>query len=204
MNPVTTALAAFGALLPITNPLGAMAAFSGLTGRYAARDARRQAVKTGVYVFAILGAFALLGSVILKAFGIGLPSLQIAGGLVVCHSGFSMIVPSSRLTPAEQDHASTKQDVSFSPMALPLVAGPGAMGVVIALGSRHAGFGHRLGILAATAVLGALTALVLAVGSPVVDRLGPTGIGALTRIMGFLILAIGVELVIHGVLDVRT
>lgn len=135
--------------------------------------------------------------------GIDLPALQIAGGLVVCHSGFSMISPAPRLTSQEQDHAATKQDVAFSPMALPMIAGPGAIGVVIALGSRYPSIGDRLGIFAATAVLGAVTSVVLATGSPLVKKLGPTGIGALTRIMGFLILAIGVELIVHGVLAVQ-
>ena len=197
MNSLAVGLAALGALLPIANPFGALAAYSGLTGGFAAADVRKQAIRTGIYVFAILGVFAMLGSLILSAFGITLPALQIAGGLVVCHSGFSMI------SPKEQDHASTKPDVSFSPMALPLIAGPGAIGVVIALSSRYPTLTDHLAILAASAVLGALIAAVLALGTPLVDKLGPTGIGALTRILGFLILAIGVELIIHGVLAVQ-
>lgn len=88
-------------------------------------------------------------------------------------------------------------------MALPLIAGPGAIGVVIALSSRYPTLTDHLAILAASAVLGALIAAVLALGTPLVDKLGPTGIGALTRILGFLILAIGVELIIHGVLAVQ-
>lgn len=203
MGPFSVALAALAALLPITNPLGALAAFGGLTGGFEAKEVRRQALKTGMFVFAILGVFALLGPLILKAFGIDLPALQIAGGLVVCHSGFGMISPSPRLTGPEQDHAAQKQDISFSPMALPLVAGPGAIGVVIALGSRYPGIGDRLGIFVATAVLGAVIAATLVLGAPLVKRLGASGIGALTRIMGFLILAIGVELIVHGVLAVQ-
>lgn len=203
MNSLAVGLAALGALLPIANPFGALAAYSGLTGGFAAADVRKQAIRTGIYVFAILGVFAMLGSLILSAFGITLPALQIAGGLVVCHSGFSMISAKEQLSPKEQDHASTKPDVSFSPMALPLIAGPGAIGVVIALSSRYPTLTDHLAILAASAVLGALIAAVLALGTPLVDKLGPTGIGALTRILGFLILAIGVELIIHGVLAVQ-
>lgn len=74
---------------------------------------------------------------------------------------------------------------------------------MIALGSRHPDLFDRLGIVAATAILGALVGLALVVGSPLVNRLGKSGVGALTRIMGFLILAIGVELIVHGVLAVR-
>jgi len=202
VSTVEVATSAFVALIPITNPLGAVAAFAGLTAGQAPPQIRRQATMTGVYVCAILVAFALLGTVILHAFGITIPALQIAGGLVVAHSGFGMIVPRAPLTADEASHSSSKNDVSFSPMALPLVAGPGAIGVVIALVARSSGVEDRLGVACAAAAIGAVTALALRFGTPVIDRLGPSGVGALTRVMGFLILAIGVELIIHGVLAV--
>ena len=122
MGSLTVAIAALAALLPITNPLGGLAVFGGLTGDMEPKEARRQGIRTGIFVFAILGVFALLGPLILKAFGIDLAALQIAGGLVVAQSGFSMISPSPRLTSDEQAHASTKKDISFSPMALPMIA----------------------------------------------------------------------------------
>lgn len=203
MSSVQVGAAALAALLPITNPLGALAAFAGLTGSADPADVRRQAWRTALYVFAILGVFALVGSLVLQGFGISLPALQVAGGLVVAHSGFGMIVPTERFSQAEKDHAATKSDVSFSPMALPLVAGPGAIGVVIALGARHPAVGDRLAVVVAVAVLALAIGVLLRWATPWVERLGPTGIGALTRIMGFLILAIGVELVAHGVLAFR-
>lgn len=191
------------ALLPITNPLGAVAAFSALTAGQPAAGLRRQAWMTGVYVAAILVVFALLGSLVLQAFGITIPALQIAGGLVVAHSGFGMISPKETLSADEKAHGAAKADIAFSPMALPLVAGPGAIGVVIALVARNPGWDARLGVAAAAVLIGALIAVTLRFGTPLVDRLGPTGIGALSRIMGFLILAIGAELVIHGVQALR-
>lgn len=204
MTFATVALAALVALLPITNPPGAVAAFAGLSAGQSKDQLSRTALRTGLYVAAILAVFGLLGSLVLEALGITLPALQIAGGLVVAHSGFGMIAPRVALTPQEQDHAANKSDISFSPMALPLIAGPGAIGVVIALGARHPGIEARLGIALAAVGIGLIVWLCLRFGTPLVDRLGPTGIGALTRIMGFLILTIGVELVIHGVLAVRT
>lgn len=198
MNLVTVAVAAFAALLPITNPLGALAAFAGLTAQHERRQARAEAIRTGIYVAAILAVFAVLGAAILRAFGITLSALQIAGGLVVCHSGFSMLNPKPALSQDEQAHTATKQDVSFSPMALPLVAGPGAIGVVIALASRNQGLAATIGLVVGCLAIGLLVAVLLAVGAPLVERLGPTGVGALSRIMGFLILAIGVELLVHG------
>ena len=79
------------ALAPITNPIGGLAAFAGLTADNAPAAVRSQAWKTGIYVFAILTVFAVSGSLIMRFFGFDLPSLQIAGGLVVAHWGFSML-----------------------------------------------------------------------------------------------------------------
>ena len=79
------------ALAPITNPIGGLAAFAGLTASDDPAAVRSQAWKTGIYVFAILTAFAVCGSLIMRFFGFDLPSRQIAGGLVVAHSGFSML-----------------------------------------------------------------------------------------------------------------
>ena len=197
---LTVLLASFAALIPITNPIGALAAFAGLTDGMDPKDVHRQAWMTGVYVAGILVVFAALGTLILSVLGIGLPALQIAGGLVVMHSGFGMLTSRPALSTAESTGAGLKTDVSFSPMALPLVAGPGAIGVVIGLSARNPGLLPELGVIVASLLIGAGIALVLRFGTALIDRLGPTGVGALTRIMGFLILAIGVELGVHGVL----
>jgi multiple antibiotic resistance protein len=204
VEPVHVAVSALAALLPITNPIGALATFAGLTAGVDPAAMKRQAIRTGVYVLGILAVFALLGTLVLEGLGIGLPALQIAGGLVVAHSGFGMIVSRQTLTDDEKTHGVAKPDVSFSPMALPLIAGPGAIGVVIALTARHPGIVNRVSVMIiAAAVLAGLVAVMLRFGTPLVDKLGPTGLGALSRVIGFLTLAIGVELVTHGVLAVK-
>ena len=187
------------ALAPITNPIGALAAFAGLTAGNTPAAIRSQAWKTGIYVFAILTTFAVCGSFIMRFFGFDLPSLQIAGGLVVAHSGFSMLENKRRSTNEEDQHATLKEDVSFSPMALPLIAGPGSIGVVIALAARNTAVSFQIGIILGILITAATIAVLLRYGTPWIDKLGATGVGAITRIMGFLILVIGVELVIHGV-----
>ena len=181
--------AAILALAPITNPIGGLAAFAGLTAGDSPAAVCSQAWKTGIYVFAILTVFAVSGSLIMRFFGFDLPSLQIAGGLVVAHSGFSMLENKKRST----------HEVSFSPMALPLIAGPGSIGVVIALAARNTAIGFHVGIVLGIAVTAAVIALLLRYGTPWIDKLGASGVGAIVRIMGFLILVIGVELIIHGV-----
>ena len=86
----------------------------------------------------------------------------------------------------EAQHATSKPDVSFSPMALPLIAGPGSIGVVIALAARNTATGFHIGIVLGIAVTAAVIALLLRYGTPWIDKLGATGVGAIVRIMGFL------------------
>jgi multiple antibiotic resistance protein len=216
----TVYVAAIGALLPVTNPVFVLATYAGLTESFPRREVRRQAVLVGLYSFAILAAFAVLGTLILHAFGISLYALQIAGGLVVAHAGFTML--SDRQGPAAGargagpdcsddcggsaelgglDDVGRRADVAISPMALPIVAGPGAIGVVIAMAARHPGVEAHLSIVAAVASIAVGLALVLRYATPVTERLGPVLVGALVKVMGFLILAIGVELMVHGILD---
>jgi multiple antibiotic resistance protein len=198
MNVFAVSGAALGALFPLTNPVGALAAYAGLTVDLDQSQVRKQATRTGIYVFLILATFTLLGSMVLSAFGITLGALQVAGGIVVAHSGFGMLASSPRLNDEESSEAQDKKDVSFSPMALPLIAGPGAIGVCIALTARHPSWSDRFGIVVSVAIISAVIIVVLRYGTPLIDRIGTNGIGALIRITGFLILAIGVELVVHG------
>lgn len=199
MNIAGIGIAAFLALLPIVNPIGAMASFAGLTSQLDPAFVRHQAMKTAINVFVILASFTILGSVILEVFDISLPSIQIAGGFVVSHSAMGMLNPQRRLTGPEQEHARTKPDISFTPMALPLIAGPGAIGEVIALAARYPDIPSRAAVLVATLAISVMIFALLRWGTPIIDKLGPTGIGALTRVMGFIILCIGVGLMIHGI-----
>ena len=192
----------FPSLFSIVDPIGVVPVYLVLVGSEPREDQQRTAARAVVTALAVLLLFAATGTAIFHFFGITIPALQIAGGLVVAHSGFGMLVPRENLSDAEKSHSAAKSDISFSPMALPLIAGPGAIGVVIALAARYTGVTNHVSIAVAALRLGVVVAVALRFGTPIVERLGPTGVGALTRVMGFLILTIGVELVIHGVLAV--
>ncbi|HCB05529.1 MAG TPA: MarC family protein [Nocardioides sp.] len=195
----TVYLAALGALLPVTNPVFVLAAYAGMTESFERREARRQALLVGLYSFIVLAAFAVLGTLVLHAFGISLYALQIAGGLVVAYAGFGMLSQREGFTSPTSNGA--RPDIAMCPMALPIVAGPGAIGVVIALAARHEGVPAHLGIVFAIGTITLGLALLLQWATPLVTKVGPEVVSALVRVMGFLILAIGVELVTHGVLD---
>lgn len=200
MGPIgDAAITAFVALFPIVNPVGGLAVFFALTGDDTAAERNSTAARIAMFVIAILVAFALAGSFVLEFFGISLAALRIAGGLIVAHTAWTMVTASSRLTAAENAEASAKQDIAFSPMAMPMLAGPGAIGVVMALAARPNPATWMIGIVVAVVAMGALIYLMLRLGAPLAKRLGPGALGAIDRILGFLILAIAIELVISGI-----
>jgi len=200
----TATLATFLALFPIVNPLGGLPLFFTLTNNLPREDRSRTALRTALYVVAILITFMLVGRFVLHFFGISLPVLKIAGGLIVANTAWGMVTASNRMTTEERSEALTKEDISLTPMAMPMLSGPGSIGVVMGLAAHANGFLAYLGMVIGIVLIGLSVYLFLCLGGPLVKRLGPSAMGAVTRIFGFLILAIAVQLVWDGVADFRS
>ena len=199
----TAAIATFLALFPIVNPIGGIPLFFSLTADLTRDERNRTARRTALYVIAILVTFMLFGRFVLSFFGISLPVLKIAGGLIVANTAWGMVTASSRMTTEESSEALTKEDISLTPMAMPMLSGPGSIGVVMGLAAHANGLLAYVGMMIGIALVGFTVYLFLRMGGPMVKRLGPSATGAITRIFGFLILAIAVQLVWDGVADFR-
>src|ERR1700741_1611504 len=199
----TSAVATFLALFPIVDPFGGIPIFFTMTSDWSQRDRVRTAFKTGLWVFAILVTFLFFGRFVLNFFGISLPVLKIAGGLIVANTAWGMVTAGNRLTTAERDEASTKEDLSLTPMAMPILSGPGSIGVVMGLAAHLDNWTAYLGMVIGIAALAVTVYLFLRLGGPLVARLGPSAVGAISRIFGFLILAIAVQLVWDGVAEFK-
>jgi multiple antibiotic resistance protein len=195
---VSYAIGTLAALFPIANPLGAIPIFFSLTLQDTPSFRHRQAQRTAINVSLILAIFLIAGKLILAFFGISLGVLQIAGGLIVSHTAWEMVTARQRLTNAEHQEATDKEDISFTPMALPLISGPGAIGLIISLAERSQTLTNYLGCLLGIALLGITIYLCLALGEPLVRILGKNGLGAMNRIFGFFILGIAVQLIADG------
>jgi multiple antibiotic resistance protein len=198
-----SAAATFLALFPIVDPFGGIPIFYSLTSSWPPKERRRTAMKTAAYVFGILVVFLFFGRFVLYFFGISLPVLKIAGGLIVANTAWAMVTSTARMTTAESNEASTKEDISLTPLAMPLLSGPGAIGVVMALAAHVDNRLAYLGMVIGIAGVAVSVYLFLCMGGPLVRRLGPSAVGAINRIFGFLILAIAVQLVWDGVADFR-
>ena len=196
-----SAAATFLALFPIVDPFGGIPIFFTMTSSWTARDRNKTALKTGVWVFIILITFLFFGRFVLHFFGISLPVLKIAGGLIVANTAWGMVTATSRMTPAETHDAQSKDDISLTPLAMPLMSGPGAIGVVMALAAHVDNWSAYIGMVIGIAVIAVSVTLFFWMGGPLVRRLGPNAVGAINRIFGFLILAIAVQLVWDGIAD---
>jgi len=195
-------------LLPIINPVGTAVLLLGIGAHLEPAVRERQIRKACVYASGILIAFLLLGTLIMRVFGISIPGLRIAGGLVIAFLGFRMLFPDppAAMSAEALAEAQSKADISFSPLAMPSLAGPGSIATVISMSStiRHEGTGahvivEHIGVIIGIAVAALVCYFVLRAAEPLSRKLGSAGIGAIARILGFLMICIGVQFVINGV-----
>lgn len=195
-------IASFSSLFSVVNPITAMPVFLSLMEGHSEEEKARTARKAGIYMFCVLIIFLLIGTYILSFFGISLPGIQIAGGLVIMRAGFGMLNPDKggrKLTPQDQEAAMEKEDVSFSPLAMPLLSGPGSIAVVIGFGSQATGTMDYAISGLAVLTIAVISYLILRVAPWLVKYIGKTGMNVITRMMGFIALAIGVQFVINGI-----
>ena len=193
---------AFTSLLAILNPLSAVPVFIAMTAHYdrAHRAATlRRAILTA---FMVMVAFSLLGSFILRFFGITTYAFQIAGGIIFFGIGWDMLhARRSRVktTEEEESEGAAREDIGIIPLGLPSLAGPGTITTVIALDSQADTVGERVSIYFAIVAVCLIAWVVLAAAPVVTRKLGQTGMNVFTRIMGLLVMVIGAQFVINGV-----
>ncbi|NBC09505.1 MAG: NAAT family transporter [Bacteroidetes bacterium] len=202
---IELSFAVLASLFSLVNPLGAIPVFLAMTPHYTKQERAHTALHTSLYFTLILLAFYLGGTLILKFFGISLNAMQIAGGLVILSSGFSLLngkfAEGRTVNKKVKEEALTKEDISFSPLAMPLLSGPGSISYLISLQAQHTAWEPRLLIGGVVIAMGAVIFFILR-SSPYLHKLmGVAGLNALSRIMGFLVMAIGIQNIIAGVVD---
>ena len=193
------------ALLPLINPLAIAPTFLALTEGDTPARRNRQLLMACVYMIVILVCFLVGGTFIMGFFGISIPGLRIAGGLLVAGIGSGMLMSAPReAETAASAAARAKNDIAFSPLAMPILSGPGAIAVTIGFTSLARGWTDYLAIILGILTVAVLVYITLRLSGRVVRVIGQTGMNALTKIMGFLILCIGIQFVVNGVLGIAT
>ena len=212
MNDITaffsSVLVTLVTLLPIINPVSTAILLLSISEHLTKKDLNRQIIMACIYMTVILVVFLLAGHFIMIFFGISIPGIRIAGGMVIGFLGFRMLFPSEvRITQAEKKEAIKKNNISFSPLAMPSLAGPGAIATVITISSsidgRH-GYDKVFaftGVILAVVITAIISWLVLRSAGFLSRIIGVSGVDSLSRIMGFLLICIGIQFAIIGIQD---
>ena len=196
-----------GTLLPIMNPFSTLPLFMSLTSRAQEKWRKRVALSACLYAFILLVAFLFLGTAIIDFFGISVPGIRIAGGLIISVIGFRMLFPDTAPTPGPSEDSHQEQEIAFTPLAMPSLAGPGSLSVVVTAASQIKSNNPEqyllvyAGVIAGMVVTVLIAFAVLRSAGPIAKLLGPSGIDAMTRIFGFLLVAIGMQFLLTGVSD---
>ena len=195
------------AVLPIVNSLGAVPLVMSVAAHLPEQERQRQIRRACVYTFVLMAGFLVAGSLVMNFFGISMPGMRIAGGMIVAFLGFRMLFPSAPTVASEvAARGEVKDDIAFTPLAMPGLSGPGTFAVVMSLSSQasaRAGWDRVadfLGVASGLLIVAIASWLVLRAAERFNRLLGVTGMIALTRLMGFLMICIGVQFIINGLM----
>ena len=186
------------AVLAIANPLGAVPLFLSLTEFSEPWERRRAAIRAALAVFVILTFAALGGRGILATFGISIPAFRAAGGLVILLMGLEML----RGSPTRVQHErapDSADDAIVIPLAMPLIAGPGAITTVITLTTQAPGLRGQLHAFVAVAVTSGVLLVTLLSSTWIGERITARGQRIFLRFMGLILVSIGAQLLLTGV-----
>ncbi len=190
-------------IFAVLNPLGVIPIYLSLMAGRNPNEMHRTAGKVAVAVAIILIVAIWLGDGLLHFFGISIPAFRVAGGLLLLMIAIAMFNASTspaRHTEAEQAAAEIKNDISVVPLAIPLLAGPGTISLVIVDAHQAASFPSRLLFSAEIIGIAVIVWLVLRLAEPIGERLGTGGLNIATRVMGLILAAMAVQLMAEGML----
>ncbi|MGJ3247275.1 MAG: MarC family protein [Elainellaceae cyanobacterium] len=204
-------LGSIAALFPVVDPIGGVPIFLVLTPGASKQLRWRFARKTAIYVILVLIFFVLVGGAFLRFFRISLEVVRIAGGIVVFHAAWQTMNAKPRLTASENQEAALKvdhhEDISFLPMTIPMLAGPGSIAVTLGLSAqagRDLSVETALNLIAvsvAIILIGAVIYISLRSSTLLLRMLGESGIHAISRLLGLFVMAVGVQLILNGLAD---
>jgi multiple antibiotic resistance protein len=201
MTPFHQFAVVFAALFVITNPLGNLGVFVSITQGDSESFKKQQALKAAFYSFCLLFVFFIAGRYILEFFGITIDGIQIGGGIIIAKIGFSLMAGSKHHAASKEEHqeAIEMEDVSFCPLAMPMVAGPGGLAVVLSVANKSTM--HLTDYISVTCAI-ATACIVIWIcfreSTLVAKMLGETGMTAITKIMGFILICIAIQMIITG------
>lgn len=192
----------FTALFSVINPIGSVPIFLALTQEDSRASKNRTALWASINVCIILIVSFLVGKYILAFLGISIDVLRIAGGIIICTSGFGLLSGtfSKRrgVNKKVANDAQQRNDIALTPLAIPMMAGPGSMSLLIAMYQDYSKLNDKFIIIGAVLAVALISFLILRSAGYISKLLGASGIVAISRIIGFLVLAIGIQYIVNS------
>lgn len=191
----------FGSLFAIVDPFAAIPTFLAMTEKDTPGQRRRMARTACLTCAGVMAAFALLGPSIFRLFGITLAAFQLAGGLVLLLSALDMLraqKSAMRETPEETAEGRSKDDIAITPLAVPMLAGPGAITTSIVLAGKANTLAHKGIFFACIAAVALISYYALTLAASGASRISSTLMNIITRLMGLLLAAIGVQFILSA------
>jgi len=196
----------FAALFSVLNPIGTVPIFVGLTQHDDKKERSRISLWTAIDVFLILIISFFVGQYVLDFFGISIEALRIAGGLIIVSSGFSLLSgkfsKKRGINKQVENDVQKRNDIALTPLAIPMLAGPGSISLLIAFYQDHQET-HEI-IIASLAILTVAFSIFIILRSAhyLSKILGASGIVAISRIVGFIVIAIGIQYIVSAIVSI--
>ena len=196
-------LATFSALFSVVNPFGAMPVFLTLTQGDSPGRRNQQALRACFYMVGILTVFFFTGQYLLNFFGVRIHDLRIAGGIMIMKAGFDLLNAKSsegnrKISKGAVAESRNRDDISFAPLAMPMLSGPGAIAVTIGMFTGSLKMLDIVLIVAGIMLVAVATFIILTFSTRLTRFMGKAGLEALSKIMGFIVLSIGVNFIVSA------
>jgi multiple antibiotic resistance protein len=196
----------FAALFSVINPLGAVPIFVGLTSEDTQAERSRISIWTAINVFIILIISFFIGEYVLNFFGISIDALRIAGGIIIVSSGFSLLTgnfsKNRGVNKKVASDAQQRNDIALTPLSIPMLAGPGSISLLIAFYQDYQLISEKAIACGAIFAVCVVIFLVLKSAHYLSRILGASGIVAISRVIGFIVIAIGVQYISSSVVNI--
>ncbi|NMH29535.1 MarC family NAAT transporter [Flavobacterium silvaticum] len=196
----------FAALFSVLNPIGTVPIFVGLTQDDPKAERSRISLWTGINVAIILLISYFVGQYVLSFFGISIDALRIAGGIIICNSGFNLLSGNFSkkrgINKRVENEAQNRNDIALTPLAIPMLAGPGSISLLIAFYQEHHQY-WEMGVSSLAILAVSFVIFIILRSAHYLSRiLGASGIVAISRIVGFIVVAIGIQYIVSAVVSI--
>ena len=194
----------FSSLFTLINPIGLIPIFISITQDYTKKERDIIALKAVIFSFFILVLFGVIGEFIFSFYNITIHGFRIAGGILLLKISFDMIESKrsrTKTTPKEEKEAEEKNEIAYTPLGIPLIAGPGSIASIMILSSESTNNNNIVSLIVALVLVLLITFLIFKISKNLSKRFGKLGLRILQRIMGLILMVISIEFILKGIKD---